>query len=67
VYWHTGLTARQPFVEHIDLDTDADVDLDRLLARIRASVEAHGADGYTEPAYVARTTDRNAEPADGAE
>lgn len=57
VYWQTGLTARQPFVEHIELDTDTD--LDRLLERIRASVEAHGAVGYTEPSYVARTADRN--------
>ncbi|MGH3387762.1 MAG: VOC family protein, partial [Actinomadura sp.] len=55
VYWQTGLTARQPFVEHIELDTD----LDGLLERIRASVEAYGAVGYTEPSYVARTADRN--------
>jgi catechol 2,3-dioxygenase-like lactoylglutathione lyase family enzyme len=47
VYWQTGLEARQPFVEHIDLDTD----LDELLARVRASVERFGETGFTESTY----------------
>ncbi len=44
VYWHTGLTARQPFVEHIDLDVDTDL----LLERIRRSVHRHGEAGIFE-------------------
>lgn len=52
VYWQTGLQARQPFVEHIDLDTN----VEELLDRIRASVEQYGEHGFTEPSYVAWTT-----------
>ncbi|WP_040865350.1 VOC family protein [Nocardia exalbida] len=55
VYWQTGMQARQPFVEHIDLDTDTD----ELLARIRASVEKYGESGFTEPSYVEWTTSHN--------
>jgi catechol-2,3-dioxygenase len=47
VYWQTGLEARQPFVEHIDIETDPD----ELMAAIRASVERHGATGFTEESY----------------
>lgn len=47
VYWQTGLVARQPFVEHIDLDTDPD----ELLTAIRDSVERHGASGFTAESY----------------
>jgi catechol 2,3-dioxygenase-like lactoylglutathione lyase family enzyme len=55
VYWQTGLEARQPFVEHIDLDTDTD----ELLERIRASVAQYGDSGFTEPSYVEWTTAHN--------
>ncbi|MEV6362208.1 VOC family protein [Nocardia asteroides] len=55
VYWQTGLQARQPFVEHINLDTD----IDELLHRIRESVAVHGEHGFTEPSYVAWTTEHN--------
>lgn len=47
VYWQTGLKARQPFVEHIDLDTDIDL----LLDRIRESVATYGASGFAEESY----------------
>lgn len=55
VYWQTGLQARQPFVEHIDLDTN----VEELLDRIRASVAQHGETGFTEPSYVEWTTTNN--------
>jgi catechol-2,3-dioxygenase len=51
VYCQTGLTARQPFVEHIDLNQD----IDTLIASIHESVARHGADGFTDPSYVRRT------------
>jgi catechol-2,3-dioxygenase len=47
VYWQTGLTARQPFVQHIDLETDTD----ELLEAIRRSVADHGDTGFTEGSY----------------
>jgi Predicted ring-cleavage extradiol dioxygenase len=54
VYWQTGLRARQPFVEHIDIETDPD----ELLRRVRESVERHGDTGYTEPGYRAWTQEQ---------
>ncbi|MEK8172370.1 hypothetical protein NKH77_33340 [Streptomyces sp. M19] len=51
VYWQTGFAARQPFVEHIDIETDPE----ELLDAIRASVERHGATGFTEESYRAWT------------
>ncbi|MFG2674740.1 VOC family protein [Streptomyces sp. NPDC048445] len=59
VYWQTGLEARQPFIEHIDLDTDTE----ELLARVRASVERFAATGFTEKSYVDWTRERNAKTA----
>ena len=47
VYWQTGLVARQPFVEHIDIETEPD----ELLAAVRASVERFGETGFTEHSY----------------
>lgn len=47
VYWQTGLEARQPFIEHIDIETPAD----ELMDAIRASVEKYGASGFTEQSY----------------
>ena len=63
VYWHTGLTARQPFIEHIDIDTPAE----ELLAAVTSSVEKHGASGFTEDSYVRWTRDQGstADNADG--
>ncbi|GAA1698522.1 hypothetical protein GCM10009680_43420 [Streptomyces yatensis] len=61
VYWQTGFVARQPFVEHIDIETDPE----ELLDAIRVSVERHGATGFTEESYRAWTREQ-AMPADGA-
>ncbi|MFH8559460.1 VOC family protein [Streptomyces sp. NPDC017988] len=62
VYWQTGLEARQPFIEHIDLDTD----LDELLTRVRASVERFGESGFTEKSYVQWTRAHNETATDGS-
>jgi catechol 2,3-dioxygenase-like lactoylglutathione lyase family enzyme len=51
VYWQTGLKARQPFVEHIDLDLPTD----EVLRRVRESVDRFGEVGFAEPSYVAWT------------
>jgi catechol-2,3-dioxygenase len=51
VYWRTGLRARQPFVQHIDLDTPAE----QLVAAIQRSTEQHEGTGFQEPSYVAWT------------
>ncbi|MFG3111222.1 VOC family protein [Streptomyces tendae] len=56
VYWRTGLVARQPFVEHIDIETDPE----ELLAAVRASVERHGTTGFTEESYRAWTREQAA-------
>lgn len=48
VYWQTGLTATQPFVEYIDIEGDPA----ELLDSIRRSVDAHGATGFRAPRYV---------------
>ncbi|WP_327145424.1 VOC family protein [Nocardia sp. NBC_01327] len=55
VYWQTGLEARQPFIEHIDLDTDTD----QLLERIRESVARYGDTGFTASSYVEWTRTNN--------
>lgn len=54
VYWRTGLVARQPFIENIDIETPAD----QLMDAIRASVEKFGASGFTEESYVRWTRDQ---------
>jgi catechol 2,3-dioxygenase-like lactoylglutathione lyase family enzyme len=51
VYCRTGLPARQPFVELIDLDEDPDV----LVEMVAQSVERFGAEGFMDPAYAAWT------------
>jgi catechol-2,3-dioxygenase len=48
VYWQTGLEARQPFVQKIDLEQDPE----ELMAFIRASVERYGDTGITDDDYV---------------
>lgn len=47
VYWPTGLVARQPFIESIDIETPAE----ELMSAIQASVEKYGLDGFTEESY----------------
>lgn len=54
VYWQTGLVARQPFIENIDIETPAD----QLMDAIRASVEKYGASGFTEESYRRWTRER---------
>jgi len=54
VYWQTGLEARQPFIEHIDIETPAD----QLMEAIRASVDKYGADGFSEESYLRWTRDQ---------
>lgn len=44
VYWHTGFAARQPFVQHIDLDRD----LEEVLGDVRRSVLEFGETGFRE-------------------
>lgn len=56
VYWQTGLDARQPFVEHIDLDQTPD----EVIRQVSASVERYGRDGFTEPSYVEWTKEHSA-------
>ncbi len=51
VYWQTGLTARQPFVQPIDLSQDLDV----LLALVAEGASEFGELGYVTDDYVART------------
>jgi catechol-2,3-dioxygenase len=48
VYWQTGLAARQPFVQHIDLDRDTE----ELLDDVRRSVREFGDTGFKEDSYV---------------
>ncbi|MGY0500873.1 VOC family protein [Nocardia sp. FBN12] len=57
VYWRTGLVARQPFVETIDIETPAK----ELMAAIRASVDKYGTVGFTEESYE-RWTHEHAAP-----
>jgi hypothetical protein len=44
VYWPTGLLARQPFLNAIDLTQPPDA----ILAHIQALVEKYGATGHVE-------------------
>lgn len=58
VYWQTGLIARQPFVEHIDIETPPD----ELLDAVRRSVDKYGETGFTEDSYR-RWTEQHSAPA----
>jgi catechol-2,3-dioxygenase len=58
VYWKTGLVARQPFIENIDIETPAD----ELMEAIHASVEKYGASGFTEESYERWTREQGATP-----
>ena len=51
IYWQTGLKARQPFVERIDIEMDPEL----LIDRIRASADRYAQSGLAEPWYVADT------------
>lgn len=57
VYWQTGWSARQPFVEYIDIE----ISPDQLLAAVQNSVERYGATGYKAPRYVEWATEKGAE------
>jgi 3-oxoadipate enol-lactonase len=57
VYWQTGLVARQPFIEHIDIETPPA----ELMDAIRASVEKYGAEGFTEESYLRWTREQAAQ------
>jgi catechol-2,3-dioxygenase len=50
VYWDTGLAAKQPFVDPIDLSQPAET----VMAAVRERVAAFGATGYQDPAWRAR-------------
>jgi catechol 2,3-dioxygenase-like lactoylglutathione lyase family enzyme len=52
VYWDTGLKARQPYLELVDLDTDPG----KLMDEVRESVRRHGTTGLAR----ASDFDRNA-------
>lgn len=54
VYWQTGLVARQPFIEHIDIETPAE----ELMDAIKASVEKYGESGFTEESYLRWTREQ---------
>lgn len=51
VYWQTGLRARQPYVERIDIEMDPDL----LVEQIKASVERYAESGLAEPWYAEAT------------
>lgn len=49
VYWATGLTAKQPYLESVDLERSAD----EIIADVTASVEQFGVDGHVDMAILA--------------
>jgi catechol 2,3-dioxygenase-like lactoylglutathione lyase family enzyme len=49
VYWPTGLTARQPFLDALDLTQPADA----IMARIQELVAKYGATGYVDTSMLA--------------
>lgn len=48
VYWPTGLTATQVYLEGVDLEAP----VAEVLAKVQASVAAHGITGYVEPGFL---------------
>jgi catechol-2,3-dioxygenase len=44
VYWATGLAAKQPYLENVDLEKSAD----EIIASVTASVAKYGVDGYVD-------------------
>jgi catechol-2,3-dioxygenase len=49
VYWNTGLRARQPFLEKIDLEKPAD----EILATVKAAVAEYGQTGHVDLSILA--------------
>src|SRR5438309_6682062 len=49
IYWATGLQARQPYLEKVDLSEPAD----EIMRKIRASVAQHGARGIVDRSALA--------------
>src|SRR5689334_16574401 len=58
VYWQTGLQARQPFVQKIDLDQPVDL----VMAAVRESVGLYADAGVKDPSYVAWTLKNSGGP-----
>jgi len=50
IYWATGLQARQPYLETVDLTEPPD----EIMRKIRESVAQHGATGFVDTAALAR-------------
>jgi len=50
VYWPTGFTARQPFLEALDLTQPPDT----IMARIQQLVEKYGETGYVDTSILAQ-------------
>jgi catechol-2,3-dioxygenase len=50
VYWQTGLAARQPYVQAVDLEADPEA----IIAAITAEVALHGEHGIVDRAALAR-------------
>jgi len=48
VYWNTGLKARQPYLEGVDLDRPAE----ELVREIEESVRQHGATGHVDMKFL---------------
>jgi len=48
IYWGTGLQARQPYLEGVDLDRPKD----EILRRVEESVRQHGQTGDIDPTIV---------------
>jgi catechol-2,3-dioxygenase len=49
VYWRTGLPARQPYLESIDLTQSPE----EIRRRVEASVAVHGEEGYMDDSLLA--------------
>lgn len=47
VYWDTGIWAKQPFMQDIDLTLPTD----ELKTYVRSFAEAHASEGYVDPKY----------------
>ena len=50
IYWATGLQARQPYLETVDLSEPPD----EIMRKIRGSVAEHGATGFVDRSALAR-------------
>lgn len=49
VYWNTGLKARQPFLESVDLTRPPE----EILAKVREAVASYGETGYVDTSVLA--------------